>query len=257
MVVKIVILPDYDEQVLRVPAKSVDRLRAYCADSGSWYHSFRFEGGIITQGADPSPKKLRHLCLPSNLSGLSVLDIGAYEGFFSFHCKQRGASRVVASDEYVWNLYGCNAREHFCELNNLLQLDIEDVEVPVERLASRFTEPFDIVLFLGVLYHADNMVEFLRQVAAVTRQVCVLETYVDMLEEDRPAAEFFPPDTLNHDSSNWWGPNLAAVEQMALRCGFSHCTFINMWDVNTRKQMTGLPHISGVRSGRVTFYLYK
>lgn len=250
------IYPYYTE-VLQVPARSVERLRTYCRDSHGWFHSFRFEHGIFTLGADASERKLRHLCLPPDLSGLSVLDIGTYDGFFAFHCKQRGAAHVVANDGFAWRLPGCQAWPHFSELRDALDLDLEVLNADVEALDEAVPEPFDIVLFLGVLYHAPDMVRYLRTVARLTRRLCVLETYVDLLEEDRPLAEFYPPGVLNNDPSNWWGPNLAAVEALALRCGFTSCELVNMWQVNTRNQIEGRPVMTGLRSGRVVLYLYK
>jgi hypothetical protein len=116
---------------------------------------------------------------------------------------------------------------------------------------------FDVVLFLGVLYHAPNMIEYLRQVYSVTNTVCVLETYLDMLDIEAPAAEFYPPGILNKDASNWWGPNIAAVVNMCLRAGFANVTFINIWDLNTRSAISGGSQWGAVKSGRAVFYAYR
>ena len=68
-----------------------------------WWHSIDLGDGVITPGIDDSPRKLHRLRLPQDLTGKSVLDIGAWDGFFSFEAERRGASRVLALDSYAWN----------------------------------------------------------------------------------------------------------------------------------------------------------
>ncbi len=63
-----------------------------------WYHTIDLGRGIVTNGIDNTPLRLARLDLPSSFAGRSVLDIGAWDGFFSFEAERRGASRVVATD---------------------------------------------------------------------------------------------------------------------------------------------------------------
>ena len=62
-----------------------------------WFHNFKFLNGCSTFGRDPSERKLLSLQLPS-LEGKSVIDVGAFDGFFSLQAEALGASRVVACD---------------------------------------------------------------------------------------------------------------------------------------------------------------
>jgi hypothetical protein len=59
-----------------------------------WFHRIDLGGGVVTAGEDDTPDKLSTLGLPERLDGLSVLDIGAWDGFFSFEAERRGARRV-------------------------------------------------------------------------------------------------------------------------------------------------------------------
>ncbi len=68
-----------------------------------WYHTLDLGNGIVTAGVDNSSERLTRLQLPASLAGKSVLDIGAWDGFFSFEAERRGAARVVASDAYSWH----------------------------------------------------------------------------------------------------------------------------------------------------------
>lgn len=73
------------------------------ADSVRWYHTIDLGHGLVTEGVDNSPERLARLRLPNDLSGRSVLDIGAWDDFFSFEAERRHASRVVATDHYAWH----------------------------------------------------------------------------------------------------------------------------------------------------------
>jgi tRNA (mo5U34)-methyltransferase len=132
-------------------SEEVDRLRAYIEGERDWFHQFTFSNGLRTPGRDPSQKKLHHLCLPASLEGKSIIDVGAYEGFFSFHCEARGAARVVAADRFVWDWPGSSALPNFQAVHRALGSRVETLHANVEELPSTTSETFDICLFLGVL----------------------------------------------------------------------------------------------------------
>jgi tRNA (mo5U34)-methyltransferase len=79
---------------------------------------------------------------------------------------------------------------------------------------------FDVVLFLGVLYHLRDPMRALERVASVTGELLVLETLVDLTLTRRPVAAFYPGDSMDGDATNWWGPNIAAVKGMLREVGF-------------------------------------
>ena len=71
-------------------------------DELEWFHSIDLGGGVVTPGRDRSEQKLARLGLPQDLSGQRVLDVGAYDGFFSFAAECRGAEHVLAVDTLAW-----------------------------------------------------------------------------------------------------------------------------------------------------------
>ena len=85
---------------------------------------------------------------------------------------------------------------------------------------ARAVGTFDVVLFLGVLYHLRHPLLALERVASVTRDLLILETVVDMVGVRRPAMAFYPARELAGDPTNWWGPNEPAVHGMLQSCGF-------------------------------------
>jgi hypothetical protein len=66
-----------------------------------WWHAIDLGNGIVTPGPDPTPARVSELQIPRDLTGLSVLDVGAWDGFFSFEAERRGASRVLATDSFA------------------------------------------------------------------------------------------------------------------------------------------------------------
>lgn len=178
-------------------------------------------GGVVTPGVDNPRDRLRLLGIPDDLSGLSVLDVGAWDGFFSFECERRRAERVVAADWFAWREAARGSKASFELAREALGSKVEDIEVRVEELSPERVGTFDLVLFAGVLYHVRDPLRALESVASVTKGRLLLETHVDLVLRRKPAAAFYPARELAGDHTNWWGPNPPAVEGMLRATGFT------------------------------------
>ncbi len=185
-----------------------------------WFHRIDLGNGIVTPGVDDSPAKLSHIHMPDNLSGETVIDIGAYDGFFSFGAERRGAIRVLATDHYCWTASGMGDGQGFRIAHQALHSQVEARLIPVEELSPATVGVFDLVLFLGVLYHAQDPLRYLRIARSVCKEMMIVETHMDALDYSRPAMVFYPGNILNNDPSNFWGPNLKCIEAMLREVGF-------------------------------------
>lgn len=185
-----------------------------------WFHTTALGNGIITPGKDDTPCKLKTLAMPEDLGGLSVLDIGAWDGFYSFEAERRGASRVLATDHFCWGGPGWGTKAGFDLAKKVLHSKVEELKIDVPDISPARVGTFDLVLFLGVLYHLQNPLSALERVFSVTKGRLILETLLDMTWEKRPVMVFYPNDELNRDPTNWWGPNAPAVEAMLKSVGF-------------------------------------
>ena len=194
------------------------------ADAIRWYHSIDLGGGVVTAGVDDSPFRLARVQLPESLHGKTVLDIGAWDGFFSFECERRGATRVVAADHFSWHGTGWGTKAGFTLAREALGSRVEDIDIDVMDLSPERIGTFDVVLFLGVLYHLRHPFLALERVASVTRDYLIVETVVDLVGVQRPAMAFYPGRELNNDPTNWWGPNVPAVKGMLETLGFRAVT---------------------------------
>src|SRR5262245_27228110 len=117
---------------------SADALRAEVA-SIQWHHSIDLGHGIVTPGGDDSAKKLARLGLPSSLHGKSVLDVGAWDGFFSFEAERRGARPVLATDSFVWRR-GCPTGKRGFELARRVLGSQVDIAADHRRLPFRLAK---------------------------------------------------------------------------------------------------------------------
>ncbi len=185
-----------------------------------WYHSMDLGRGVVTRGyTDPHPY-LKRLNLPARLDGLSVLDIGAWDGFYSFEAERRGAKRVLATDHFCWSGSGWGTKAGFDLAHRAYGSRVESLDIDVMELTPERVGTFDLVLFLGVLYHVRHPMLALERVFSVTGRQLILETHVDMLFSARPACAFYPRAELDEDATNWFGPNPAAVIAMLRDVGF-------------------------------------
>jgi tRNA (mo5U34)-methyltransferase len=170
--------------------------------------------------------------IPDDLSGRSVLDIGCNGGFYSIEMKRRGARRVVGIDhdgDYL-------AQAKFAA--EVLGLDIEFRQLSVFDVAL-LGERFDVVIFMGVLYHLRHPLLALDLVRAhVAKDMLIFQSMqrgskdIAELDADYPFTEtaiFDRPDypklhfieqRYAHDPTNWFVPNRAAAEAMLRSSGF-------------------------------------
>jgi tRNA (mo5U34)-methyltransferase len=155
--------------------------------------------------------------LPSDLTGLEVLDIGPADGFFSFESERRGARRVVALDFAEPGRFG------LLEAKEALQSRVQCVfGSNVYDLTPGLYGTFDIVLFMGVYYHLRYPLLALDRIAFVCRDYMAFETFFLPDESnDRAMYRFFRLDEgAPGDFSVWFAPNARAIQDSLISAGF-------------------------------------
>jgi tRNA (mo5U34)-methyltransferase len=204
---------------------------------GPWFHNLRI-GGIETApdhflGDYPAFKweRFKHV-VPEDLEGRSVLDIGCNAGFYALEMKRRGAGRVVAidSDPHYLRQAEFAAEQEGADIE-FRQLSVYDV--------GQLGEKFDLVIFMGVLYHLrhpllaldlihEHVAGDLMLFQSMQRGTDTLTPYAsdyDFFEEgifeepDYPKM-FFVEEHYAGDPTNWWIPNRAGMEAMLRSSGF-------------------------------------
>jgi tRNA (mo5U34)-methyltransferase len=218
-------------------ALSPNEIKRQVEALGPWFHNLDLNGVRTAPehflGDYPTVKWSRFAnAIPGDLSGCSVLDIGCNAGFYAMQMKRRGAERVVGIDtvdEYL-------AQARFAAGVNGLEIEFRKLSVyEVGALGERF----DLVVFMGVLYHlrhpllaldlvhehaASDLLLF-QSMQRGSDEVEALETNYDFWNVDlfdRPAFPrlHFVERRYADDPTNWWIPNRACVEAILRSSGF-------------------------------------
>lgn len=214
-----------------------DQIEARVRELGDWFHNIDL-GGVQTAPnhflGDYPRVKWQRFCgaIPEDLSGLSVLDIGCNAGFYTIEMKRRGADRVVGIDSD--ERYLSQAR---------FAAGVAGAEIEFRRLSvyevPSLGERFDIVLFMGVLYHLRHPLLALDLLYEhVTRDLLVFQSMLrgspglravaddydfterDHFEDPRYPRLHFVEHAYAGDRTNWWIPNRAGAEAMLRSAGF-------------------------------------
>ena len=244
-----------------------------------WYHKVKLPDGEVTPGWAPlAPERY---CIPEDMTGMRVLDIGAWDGYWTWEALKRGASEVVAIDDFSDSL-GPNIPEaersakwaafDLCrEAFGFIESDLQEAwinqngqrvsrkEMSVYDVADVFKlpfAPFDVVFFFGTIYHLKHPLLALEKISEVCDGAIYIETA--SLDEFSPykgeigrgfnrgetVMEFYPGDQYGSNHSNWWVPTLQCLGSMLASVGFKD---INAWPLT--EEPKGLPECRGFASG--------
>jgi tRNA (mo5U34)-methyltransferase len=217
---------------------TTEQIRGRVQELGDWFHNIRL-GSVETApnhflGDYPAIKwnTFQH-AIPEDLTGKSVLDIGCNAGFYSMEMKRRGAERVLgidSDDDYL-------AQAQFAAEVNGLAIEFRRMNVyDVPQLG----EQFDVVLFMGVLYHLRHPLLALDLLHDhVTKDLLVFQSMQRgsrepwQPQENYPFSEtgvfenedypkmHFVEKCYSGDWTNWWIPNRSCVEAMLRSSGFT------------------------------------
>jgi tRNA (mo5U34)-methyltransferase len=218
-------------------AWSTEQIAARVRALGPWFHNLNLRGVATAPDhflGDYPMVKWRSFreAIPADLGGKTVLDIGCNAGFYSMEMKRRGAARVLGidfDDDYL-------AQARFAA-------EVEGLDIEFQRLSvydvGALDERFDLVLFVGVLYHLRHPLLALDLIHEhVARDLLVFQTMMRGSDEETPLApdyDFYITDQFDDprypklhfiehnyagDPTNWWSPNGACAAAMLRSAGF-------------------------------------
>ena len=192
-----------------------------------WYHSIELNDGTVLEGVvalDTLKLRLARMPIPLDLRGRRVLDVGAWDGWFSFALEKRGAE-VVALD--------CVELDTFMKARALLGSKVEFREMDVMELSPAALGHFDIVLFLGVLYHLKHPLLALEKVCELTRDMAIVESHVSdagARQTGIPKLEYYETDELGRQFDNWFGPTIDCLLAFCRTAGFARVELLDIRD---------------------------
>jgi len=268
------------------PARTAEEIRARVSET-YWYHSIDLGQGVVTPGMSQSVP-LAGPELP-RFQGRSVLDIGAWDGFYSFQAERLGAARVVALDHYAWCVDIPARDAYWEECRRLGQVpdgsrDLTDFWRPdapgrrgfdlAREILGSAVEPvlgdfstmdlaplgcFDVVLYLGVLYHVKDPVGVLERLRQTATEVAVIETEAVHLDGygDARLMDFFPGDELRADYGNWFVPTEMALHALCRSAGFTKVETVRGHSFQNLRRKWGMPGlVPGIRHYRLAVHAW-
>ena len=204
-----------------------------------WFHRIDLGDGIFTKTQSVMGEPVDHprptweiisQCLPANLRGKTVLDVGCNGGFYCVEAKRRGAQRVLGVD---------GQRQHVRQalfVRKVLGLDLEFRRFNVYDLRPENVGQFDITLALGLVYHLKHLVLALERLFEVTNELLILESAIIPTEQtpqsfvqrlgdvQQRLHPLFYADNLpdaKEQVFNWFLPSAAALEALLRNVGFN------------------------------------
>jgi tRNA (mo5U34)-methyltransferase len=199
-----------------------------------WYHSMEFPDGTRVEGhmtLDILRQRYADFGLPEDLHGKRALDIGAWDGWFSFEMERHGAD-VTAVDIV--------AVPHFETARQRMRSRVRYIVSDIYNLPRHNPGQFDYVLFLGVLYHIRHPLLALDIVCGLTRDTAIIDSFVvdggkgAHIDAPLPYCEFYETDELGGNLDNWFGPSIDCLLAFCRSAGFVRVRLLNVRDRHAR-----------------------
>ena len=228
-----------------------DTARAVLDRVPLWFHTFALDpsGEVYTPGI-ARDHRYRIPALPEHFSGLSVLDIGTFDGFYAFLAEARGAERVVAVDneqyrEWISSRWGVELEggEGFAAIRELLDSEVEYRRLDAFDL-DELGETFDLILCFGILHRVENplgLLKILRRRLADGGRV-LLETHgpTDRALDSAAAVEVPEAgEVYAHDDFVYWGFTPGGLDAMARHAGFEGFELIDAPTIDGHERVIG------------------
>jgi tRNA (mo5U34)-methyltransferase len=190
-----------------------------------WFHSLELGNGLSTSGVatkEALDKRIISLRIPDDLTGMTFLDVGSWDGYYAFEAEARGASRVLATDFFCWVGGGWGRKNGFLLAREILGSKVEDKDIEVHDLSPTTVGMWDIVLFSGIFYHMRDPIKAMQAAASVASKCMIVETHIDHDDMSQPIMRYVPRDyRAGNETSNYWRPNSAMILVLLNEMGFS------------------------------------
>jgi tRNA (mo5U34)-methyltransferase len=183
--------------------EQIDEMNSYW-----WWHQIKLPDGTVTPGHcshGTGTDVETRFGLPKDMTGKCVLDIGGWDGLFSFEAENRGSKDVTMIDIYQAKKHNdptlkkANGPFQFAKkmLNSEVRFEytnLHDFCISNISDSKRYTLTYDYIFYFGVLYHVDEPLEAVKQLVDLTKYggTILLETTITDIQTNKPILEYRP-----------------------------------------------------------------
>ncbi len=192
-----------------------------------WYHSFKFDDEEIN-GCVPyfAHEYIYDLLKDIDFKDKTVLDVGCWDGNYCIYASKRGAKSVLGIDVDPWSNTEWKTKfDYVVKKSGVTNVSRQNLSVYDVK------KKYDIVLFMGVLYHLKHPLLALEVLRDVTKERIVVETHVAGNDIPYPCMKFYPDKELNNDPTNFWSPNIQCTKDMMSVAGFKNIKMLSKENV--------------------------
>jgi tRNA (mo5U34)-methyltransferase len=184
-----------------------------------WVHAIDLGRGVLTPGEwGPPPRFLLDALDDINFRGKKVLDIGCWDGVWSFEAEKRGAAEVFATDYLPHR--GNQGQRTFQLAHRILESRVKYFpDLSVYDVARLGISDFDVILFCGVYYHLKHPLLALARLRRVVREGGLIIVEGETIPSAENIAQFHYHEHYKNDESNWWIPTIRCLREW-IECSF-------------------------------------
>lgn len=205
-----------------------------------WWHTINFGDGVFSPGhKNQHAQGIVSTALPTDLADRTVLDVGCWDGRYSFEAEERGAAEVLAIDdgwqkEFVRRRYGeeIDPAQGIRTARKVLDSTVRFEPIGLSELAGSGKE-FDVTFYLGMVSRQVNPVQSLRVLHELTGETAIIESETLRQRNSKPRYKLY-----NHGeggkSGNLYVPNVAALLDWCRQAGFQRTEMLRRYKLGSR-----------------------
>jgi len=201
----------------------------------NWFHTIELKPNVFSPTRrlenTNSLALTRKLLAGCEVRDASCLDVGTMEGLVAVLLCRRPAAKVVATDRYDRD----DLRRRIALVKKCLGVDFDywpglTLQALRKKAPTLIKEPFDLIVFSGVLYHMYDPLDGIALVRSMTRPGGIVIVEAAAVFSDKMSGYFNAAGYIIPDQHNYWNLSVTLLDYLLryfrlkpIDCGYLDC----------------------------------